>query len=65
MAKSAGGSDFCLFENNQWVNYGGTTDLLYDQLVEFVKYLKGEESKVVTPEYGRDVIAAIEKIYAN
>ena len=65
MAKAAGGSDFCLFENNQWVNYGGTTDLLYDQLVEFVKFLKGEDSNIVTPEYGREVISAIEKIYAK
>lgn len=39
--------------------------LFIEQLKEFVKFLKGEESEIVTPEYGREVIKNIEKIVAN
>jgi len=35
------------------------------QLAEFVKLLDGEESEVVTPEYGKDVIAVLEKAFAQ
>lgn len=31
------------------------------QLCEFIKLLKGEESEVVTPEYGKEIIAVLEK----
>lgn len=36
---------------------------LEDQLAEFVKRLNGEESEVVTAEYGREVIRVIEEVY--
>jgi len=32
------------------------------QLEEFIKYLDGEESEIVTPEYGREVIRVIEEV---
>lgn len=33
------------------------------QLEEFIKYLDGEESEIVTPEYGREVIRVIEEVF--
>lgn len=39
--------------------------LIVTQLIEFIKLLKGEESEIVTPEYGREVIKVIEKITEN
>lgn len=38
-------------------------DLFEPQLEEFVKLLNGEKSKAVTAEYGRTVIAALEKAF--
>lgn len=35
-------------------------DLFRDQLAEFIKLMRGEETEVVLPDYGRRVIAAIE-----
>ena len=35
------------------------------ELTEFVKYLNGEEANIPDGEYGRDIIEAIEKTYAN
>ena len=32
------------------------------QIVEFVKYIKGEESRVATDEYGREIIKVIKEI---
>ena len=40
--------------------YGKTK--LGGQLEEFIKYLDGEESEIVTPEYGREVIRVIEEV---
>lgn len=60
--KVAGGSDLCLYEDGKWVNYGGTINLIEEQLVEFLKYLNGEESEVVSPEYGKDIIRVLEEI---
>lgn len=39
--------------------------LFVEQIKELVKFLKGEDSEIVTPEYGREVIKVIEKIVAN
>lgn len=64
VAKVEGGVDFCLYENGEFVNYGGTRYLLEEQLAEFVKYVRGEESRVVTPEYGREIIRVLEKALA-
>ena len=33
------------------------------QLIEFVKLIKGEETEIVSPEYGRAVIAALEQAF--
>ena len=35
------------------------------EIDDFVRYVKGEPSTIPTPEYGREIIAAIEKIYKN
>ena len=40
-------------------------DIFGFQLGEFVKLLNGEESEVVSPEYGRDVISVLEKALAQ
>jgi hypothetical protein len=34
-----------------------------DQIEEFCRYVNGEEADIADGEYGRSVIAAIEKIY--
>lgn len=39
-----------------------TGGIFVKQMVEFVKYLKGDKSEIVTPEYGRRVMEMIEKI---
>lgn len=36
---------------------------LEEQLAEFIKFLNGEESEVVTAAYGREVIRVIEEVY--
>jgi len=32
------------------------------QLKEFVKYLQGEESEIVTPEYGEEVVKVLQRL---
>lgn len=39
--------------------------LIEAQMVEFVKLLRGEENEMVTPEYGRRVISALERAFAQ
>lgn len=56
------GSDLYLFENEEFVKYDGTTYLIERQLAETVKWLKGEENELVTPEYGREIIKVIEQV---
>lgn len=56
------GSELCLFEDGKYVNYGGTANLLEKQIDEVVKWLKGKENELVTPEYGKEVIGVIEQI---
>lgn len=34
------------------------------QLAEFIKFLKGEENEMVTPEYAREVISVLEKAFS-
>ncbi|MBR2883178.1 MAG: Gfo/Idh/MocA family oxidoreductase [Clostridia bacterium] len=63
VAKVEGGGNLLVFENGQFVNYGGTAELISEQLKEFVRFLNGEESEIVLPEYGREIISVIEKIY--
>lgn len=38
-------------------------NFMIDQMNEFIKMLKGEPNEMVTAEYGRDVIAALEKAF--
>ncbi len=38
-------------------------DLMHPQLAEFVKMLKGEESLVATPEYGREIMRVLDEAY--
>lgn len=45
----------------QKVELGEQRNVIEVQLEEFVKFLDGEPSEIVTPEYGRAVIAAVEE----
>ena len=58
------GSRLYVPEDGKFVEYDLRKDvsLLGEQLEEFIKFLKGEESEIVTPEYGREIIKYIEKI---
>ena len=38
-------------------------NFMIDQMNEFVKMLKGEPNEMVTAEYGRDVISALEQAF--
>ncbi len=40
-------------------------NFMEDQLIEFVKLMKGEENEMVSPEYGRDVIAVLENAFSQ
>lgn len=62
MAKVLGGTQLYLWENGEMVKKGGNVYALPGQLEEFVKFLKGEESMIVTPEYGREIIRVLEGI---
>lgn len=62
VVKITKGEQLCIYENGEFVNYGGTAPIIEGQLKEFVKYLRGEESEIPTPEYGREIIKVIEKI---
>ena len=56
---SEAGGEFTQVEGcNSW-------GLFEPQLAEFVKLLDGEDSEIVTPEYGRDVIAVLEKAFSQ
>ena len=41
------------------------SQIILQEIEEFVKLMNGEESTLPTPEFGREVIASIEKIYEN
>lgn len=56
------GWDLYLFENNEFVKYEGTYNLLEKQLEETIKWLKGEENELVTPECGRDIIRVLQEV---
>jgi len=62
LAKVVRGTDLYISENGEMVYKGGTQEALPGQLEEFVKFLKGEESMIVTPEYGREIIRVLEGI---
>lgn len=56
------GTELVLYENGEYKNYGGSEDALVPQIDELVKFLKGEESEIVTAEYAKEVISIVEKI---
>ncbi len=62
LAKVVRGTDLYLSENGEMVCKGGNEEALPGQLEEFVKFLKGEENMIVTPEYGREIIRVLEEI---
>ena len=62
VAKVTSGSQLHLSEDGKFVPVGGNIELLPAQLEEFVKFLKGEESMIVTPEYGREIIRVLEQV---
>lgn len=61
------GTKLYVTEDGKFVeqDYCRSISLFDEQLKEFVKFLKGEESKIVMPEHGRAVIKAIEEIVKN
>lgn len=63
VVKVEGGRNLIVFEDGKFVNYGGTAELISEQLKEFIKFLNNEESEIVLPDYGREIISVIEKIY--
>ena len=57
------GANLWVYENGQYVDYGNDHCILLEkQLEELVKWLRGEENELVTPEYGRDVIKVLEQV---
>ena len=56
------GNELYLFEKGQFVNHGGTENVIEKQLEEIIKWLKGEENELVTPEYAKDIVGVIEQI---
>lgn len=56
------GGDLYLFDNDEFVKYEGTYDLIEKQLEEVVKWLRNEENELVTPECGRDIIRVLEEV---
>ena len=56
------GRDLFVYENGEFVNYGGEYNLIARQLAEFVKLIRGEESAVCTPEYGREIIRILKEV---
>ena len=56
------GPDLFLYEDGEFKNHGGSRELIPAQLEEFIKLLRGEESAVCTPEYGREIIRVLKEI---
>ena len=51
-----------VFEDGDFISKGGEAEHFERQLEEFVKLIRGEESEICTPEYGKEIIKIIEKI---
>lgn len=54
-------SELFVFENGAFVKKGGDRDLFDQQLEELLKLLRGEESKVCSSEYGREIIRVLKE----
>lgn len=62
------GSNVWISDGNAYTQLPEDTDkrtFMARQLDEFVKFLRGEESKIVTPEYAREIICVLEKVYES
>ncbi len=62
VVKIINGSELVIYEEGVPVNCGGGEELMYGQMIEFIKLLKGEPTEIATPEYGREIIRIIEEI---
>jgi len=63
VAKIYGGSTITWAENGDFLPCEEkNSDALARQFNDFVKLLKGEETNIVTPEYGREIIRVLEGI---
>lgn len=51
-----------VFENRDFVSKGGKAEHFDRQLTEFLKLVRGEESEICTPEYGREIIRVLKEI---
>ena len=60
--KIKNGAQLCIFEDGAWQDLGGTAPLMSFQLKEFIRYLKGENSEVVTPDCGREIVQVLKNI---
>lgn len=65
VAKIVNGHELMISENGQFIDLCSGGNLFTEQLAEFLKYVKGEESIVVTPEYGKEIIRVLEEILEN
>lgn len=60
--KVADGYALQIAKDGKYVNAYVENDIFEDQINEFIKLLKGEESEIATPEYGREIISVVEKM---
>ena len=44
------------------MRYEGSANLMYEQLNEFMKFLKDEPNKMATSEYGHEIISVLNMI---
>ena len=54
-------ADLWIYENGTFVHHVGERNLIAKQLEEFIKLIRGEESSVCTPEYGREIIRILKE----
>lgn len=62
VVKVYGGPRYLLSRNGAFEEFEGTDDIMADQLAEFVKYLNGEDNRVATPEFSREIIRVLENV---
>lgn len=55
------GAELFVYEDSKYKSYGGSCELIPCQLEEFIKLLRGEESEMVTFEYGREIIRILKQ----
>ena len=56
------GDKLLVFENGEFVEKCESYPLIERQLAEFLKLLRGEESEICTPEYGREIIRILKEV---